>query len=111
MTYYCPRCRDRTLAPEGDMLVCRQCGFAVWIEVLEFKTVCVTPEDVEQRLPPHLKHKILEFLRQGKLVFVKKFDIRTGVECMCLEPRKIKDSEALEVLRRVETLLHGSSTR
>ncbi len=93
------------------MLVCEKCGFAVWIGVLELRTICVTPEDIERRLSLWLKYRVLEFLRQGRLVFVKKFDIRTGTEHMCLEARSIRDQEALEVLRSVEMFLFPGWSR
>jgi len=117
--YYCPRCREKTLVrkkektalgEEEEFLVCEKCGLSLWIGVLDLKTTCITLEIV-RKLPHHLRHRVLELLRRGRLVFAKKFDIIDGVEHMCLESRRIDDDEALEVFRSIEVFLSPGWSR
>ncbi len=116
MTYYCPRCRRPTLVVEvvsigqgveERFLTCRECGFAVWVGVLEQLHTCVTPEDVARlaKVHPHIASMLKKMLGR-KLRFVKKFNIVTGREVLCLEPVNMRDSEALSIIRRIEALLH-----
>ena len=111
--YFCPRCGERTLTrrrvrvafgEECDFLICEKCLFAVTADVLNIKTRCITPQDIA-KLPLDLQNRARQLMRQGRLRWIKKFDIVQGQWHMCLEPGRITDSEALEVLRVIEASL------